>query len=94
MSLMVLFGYKIKYTGKSESNQNEIGQDTQKFLAELGTSIAAMDGSGSHDIMIKGKTDNELPMFAFSTIETATEHFSEENKLGRGGFGPVYKVRY
>nr|XP_048323355.1 G-type lectin S-receptor-like serine/threonine-protein kinase At1g11330 [Ziziphus jujuba var. spinosa] len=38
-----------------------------------------------------GKQDHELPLFSFPTIETATAYFSAENKLGQGGFGPVYK---
>ncbi|CAH9130883.1 unnamed protein product [Cuscuta epithymum] len=33
----------------------------------------------------------ELPLFDFSTIFEATSNFSEENKLGQGGFGSVYK---
>nr|XP_043623399.1 G-type lectin S-receptor-like serine/threonine-protein kinase At4g27290 isoform X2 [Erigeron canadensis] len=33
----------------------------------------------------------ELPLFSFSTIEKATASFSLYNKLGQGGFGPVYK---
>nr|XP_043620442.1 G-type lectin S-receptor-like serine/threonine-protein kinase At4g27290 isoform X2 [Erigeron canadensis] len=33
----------------------------------------------------------ELPLFSFSTIEKATASFSPDNKLGEGGFGPVYK---
>ncbi|KAF8030038.1 hypothetical protein BT93_E2458 [Corymbia citriodora subsp. variegata] len=33
----------------------------------------------------------EIAVFNFSTIEAATNFFSEENKLGVGGFGPVYK---
>ncbi|KAA8535060.1 hypothetical protein F0562_030063 [Nyssa sinensis] len=36
--------------------------------------------------------ENELPFFNFSSIEIATDHFSDANKLGHGGFGPVYKV--
>lgn len=28
----------------------------------------------------------------FDTIRVATNDFSYENKLGEGGFGPVYKV--
>ena len=30
--------------------------------------------------------------FDLSTILSATNNFSDENKLGEGGFGPVYKV--
>ncbi|XP_071701192.1 G-type lectin S-receptor-like serine/threonine-protein kinase At4g27290 isoform X2 [Rutidosis leptorrhynchoides] len=33
----------------------------------------------------------DLPLFSFSRLLTATDNFSEENKLGEGGFGPVYK---
>ncbi|XP_066361990.1 receptor-like serine/threonine-protein kinase SD1-8 isoform X1 [Miscanthus floridulus] len=35
--------------------------------------------------------DLELPVYDFETIAAATEGFSTENKLGEGGFGPVYK---
>jgi hypothetical protein len=34
----------------------------------------------------------ELPFFDFNTITMATNNFSEQNKLGQGGFGIVYKV--
>ncbi|KAJ9153662.1 hypothetical protein P3X46_027080 [Hevea brasiliensis] len=33
----------------------------------------------------------ELPMFDLTTIVDATNNFSSSNKLGEGGFGPVYK---
>ncbi|TVU20056.1 hypothetical protein EJB05_36243 [Eragrostis curvula] len=33
----------------------------------------------------------ELPIYDYDTIVTATEGFSTSNKLGEGGFGPVYK---
>jgi hypothetical protein len=38
------------------------------------------------------KEDLELPLFDLSTITNATNNFSSNNKLGEGGFGPVYKV--
>ncbi|KAH9651147.1 G-type lectin S-receptor-like serine/threonine-protein kinase [Citrus sinensis] len=37
------------------------------------------------------KEEMELPIFDWKSIANATDNFSEENKLGEGGFGPVYK---
>lgn len=39
------------------------------------------------------RDDLELPLFDFETISSATNSFSGSNKLGEGGFGPVYKAR-
>ena len=36
----------------------------------------------------------ELPEYAFNVIAEATNNFSPFNKLGEGGFGPVYKVSF
>ncbi|RZR82596.1 hypothetical protein BHM03_00009047 [Ensete ventricosum] len=36
--------------------------------------------------------DLDLPLFDLGTVADATGNFSIENKLGEGGFGPVYKV--
>ncbi|KAL3729977.1 hypothetical protein ACJRO7_027041 [Eucalyptus globulus] len=35
--------------------------------------------------------DLDLPMFDLTTLVNATGNFSEDNKLGEGGFGAVYK---
>ncbi|KAG4112909.1 hypothetical protein ERO13_D13G191500v2, partial [Gossypium hirsutum] len=35
--------------------------------------------------------DPNLQAFTFATIKAATNNFSNENKLGEGGYGPVYK---
>ncbi|XP_061336849.1 G-type lectin S-receptor-like serine/threonine-protein kinase At4g27290 [Gastrolobium bilobum] len=35
--------------------------------------------------------DFELPLFDLATLVSATNNFSIDNKLGEGGFGPVYK---
>jgi len=34
----------------------------------------------------------EFTFYEFSQVLEATNNFSVENKLGQGGFGPVYKV--
>jgi hypothetical protein len=39
-----------------------------------------------------GNEDMELPIFDMVAIANATDNFSNNNKLGEGGFGPVYKV--
>ena len=36
--------------------------------------------------------DMELPIFDMGAISKATNNFSSSNKIGEGGFGPVYKV--
>ena len=37
--------------------------------------------------------NGEMHYFNLTTILNATNNFSNANKLGDGGFGPVYKVR-
>lgn len=34
----------------------------------------------------------EALQYDFGTVQAATNEFSEDNKLGQGGFGAVYKV--
>ncbi|KAI4334052.1 hypothetical protein L6164_018789 [Bauhinia variegata] len=35
-----------------------------------------------------------VPYFDFESIQEATDNFSDANKLGRGGYGPVYKGKF
>jgi hypothetical protein len=37
-------------------------------------------------------TSVESVQFDFGTIRAATDNFSDANKLGKGGFGAVYRV--
>ncbi|CAI8593038.1 unnamed protein product [Vicia faba] len=39
----------------------------------------------------KENEDIDIPIYDLSTIVNATNNFSIDNKLGQGGFGPVYK---
>ncbi|KAK4491700.1 hypothetical protein RD792_002466 [Penstemon davidsonii] len=49
----------------------------------------------SSAIVLKDETEKvnvkELPLFTFKTLSNATNKFHENNLLGRGGFGLVYK---
>ncbi|KHM99306.1 G-type lectin S-receptor-like serine/threonine-protein kinase SD1-1, partial [Glycine soja] len=38
--------------------------------------------------------DMDLPVFDLSTIAKATSNFTIKNKIGEGGFGPVYRIQH
>ncbi|XP_052206368.1 G-type lectin S-receptor-like serine/threonine-protein kinase At4g27290 isoform X4 [Diospyros lotus] len=48
-------------------------------------------GSSHTETSKSHKEDLQLPSFDLTTIVDATDNFSLHNKLGEGGFGPVYK---
>lgn len=63
-------------------------RDDEYFL-ELIASDSFKDAS---NLESNGRKGSDLMVFSFATIVTATNDFASENKLGEGGFGPVYKV--
>ncbi|CAL4898656.1 unnamed protein product [Urochloa decumbens] len=48
---------------------------------------------GEDKLVWQGK-DSEFSLFGFEQVLEATDNFSEENKLGQGGFGAVYKGQF
>lgn len=36
----------------------------------------------------------EVPLYKFAIIASATKNFDMSNRLGVGGFGPVFKVSF
>ncbi|KAK4374853.1 hypothetical protein RND71_005530 [Anisodus tanguticus] len=47
---------------------------------------------GSKSKSRKGGDNNNLQVFSFNEMKEATNNFSFDNKLGQGGYGPVYKI--
>lgn len=64
-----------------------------KSLAHDARNATTVDIWTINDLVFSGE-DQHLTWFCISTIENATDNFDTENKLGEGGFGPVYKVKY
>lgn len=56
-----------------------------------GVKYSQSGGNKKGDGPFHGDAPN-LHVYGFSVIEEATNNFSYENKLGEGGYGPVYKV--
>ncbi|KAK3197991.1 hypothetical protein Dsin_021406 [Dipteronia sinensis] len=55
----------------------------EKFLFEL--------MNEAKELEIEGKKGFKLKVYSVASIMDATNCFSDENKLGEGGYGPVYK---
>ncbi|CAI0375240.1 unnamed protein product [Linum tenue] len=64
----------------------------EKFLKELMTIDRPSDAS-PHEDNGNSKDDNSLQVYTALSITNATNSFSLNNKLGEGGFGPVYRGR-
>ncbi|XP_074305370.1 G-type lectin S-receptor-like serine/threonine-protein kinase At1g11300 [Silene latifolia] len=60
------------------------------LLYFLWTRLGHRYGKRSKTIL-KETQFHDLPLFEFAKLASATNHFSAANKLGEGGFGPVYK---
>ncbi|XP_015572867.2 G-type lectin S-receptor-like serine/threonine-protein kinase CES101 isoform X2 [Ricinus communis] len=58
--------------------------DKEMLLHELG--MDANYTPNTHE-----KSSHELQFFKFETVASATNNFASTNKLGQGGYGPVYK---
>ncbi|XP_021811187.1 G-type lectin S-receptor-like serine/threonine-protein kinase B120 isoform X3 [Prunus avium] len=89
--LTITFGYFLwkKTRGKERERRRKNGETKtlekerkhRKRYDEILSNVA--DGGGMND--------TELPLFSLQSVLAATNNFSEANKVGEGGFGPVYK---
>ncbi|GLU23476.1 hypothetical protein SLE2022_394760 [Rubroshorea leprosula] len=73
-----------------DKHKSREGEDLLSF------EFSISPGTTKHDVTEpkkprKDKKEVEIPLFNFSSVSAATNNFSATNKLGEGGFGPVYK---
>ncbi|CAN0826676.1 G-type lectin S-receptor-like serine/threonine-protein kinase At4g27290 [Linum grandiflorum] len=78
---LIWFGDLVDLRGFPETGQDLYVRVPAEYIGKKKSSM----GKGYDN------DDLELPIFDFNTIMNATGNFSAENKLGEGGFGPVYK---
>ncbi|XP_030549967.2 G-type lectin S-receptor-like serine/threonine-protein kinase CES101 [Rhodamnia argentea] len=73
-------------------NKMDTARNLGLFLIQLGSDVSEANQDSRYSKLISvRKRDHELPILSFSCVSAATGNFSAENKLGEGGFGPVYK---
>ncbi|KAK9107006.1 hypothetical protein Syun_023017 [Stephania yunnanensis] len=69
----------------------EANQDLLQFDFSTKPKPTKNELSQINKIATGGTWDVDLPLFSLASVSSATNNFSEANKLGQGGFGPVYK---
>jgi hypothetical protein len=74
---------------ESNSARKEGGEKLHSDTNEKHPSFLDRDMAGDSMDHVKLQ---ELPLFSLESLTAATDGFDLSNKLGQGGFGPVYKV--
>ncbi|GLT36816.1 hypothetical protein SLA2020_111700 [Shorea laevis] len=77
------------YVDPTSIAKKEYNQEVQ--LLELGGGNFDNDFSNKDFQCERMGRSQEFPSIQLDIINAATKHFSDANKLGEGGFGPVYK---
>ncbi|KAF7822789.1 G-type lectin S-receptor-like serine/threonine-protein kinase [Senna tora] len=68
------------------------GEDLLKFDVGMSIKVESSEISEVNKVVKVNKKEVKLPFFSFASVSAATDNFSTANKLGEGGFGPVYKA--
>ena len=75
--------FYVNLKGSKETNgENEV-------LALVRSDVSINDNDPNER---KNESGPDFSVFSYTYVMAATNNFSLKNKLGEGGFGPVYKV--
>ncbi|KAF9661837.1 hypothetical protein SADUNF_Sadunf19G0110300 [Salix dunnii] len=78
---------------RKKAKRRESQKKTERNAALMyGTEKRVKNFIDAEELNEEDKKGIDVPFFDLDSILAATDYFSEENKLGRGGFGPVYKA--
>ncbi|KAH0646769.1 hypothetical protein KY284_034653 [Solanum tuberosum] len=87
---LLIFGFICYIIVRRRKLQAEKRRE-EEYIREL----TASDSFNDTNLKEKdGREVQDLKIFSFGFVLAATNNFSSENKLGEGGFGPVYKGKF
>lgn len=63
-------------------------------MCNINRHLVIVFAGGEDNSILEPSIENPELIFKYDILREATSNFKLENKLGDGGFGSVYKVRY
>ncbi|KAF8037778.1 hypothetical protein BT93_B0580 [Corymbia citriodora subsp. variegata] len=91
LSLIMLFGAGISVCGPSRWRGKFRTMEVRKLLRSGDTANRSEESIAVRKEQMKQDDAPELVVYDLDSIILATDNFDAKNKLGQGGFGPVYK---
>ncbi|WOG90023.1 hypothetical protein DCAR_0209264 [Daucus carota subsp. sativus] len=85
--LLILASFCVFRMRKTRLKEEE-ERKREKYLQEL---IASDSFNNPDETGGERREGHDLNFYSFGSIAASTNDFSDDNKLGQGGFGPVYK---
>ncbi|RZC93626.1 hypothetical protein C5167_007666 [Papaver somniferum] len=95
-TIMGILGY-IYLLKRNKANKRGRLKGLQGVLTDLWKSKSTYNDSPNTNMFVDGETEGEtqeLQIFKLACLTLATNNFCLKNKLGEGGFGPVYKLYF
>jgi hypothetical protein len=74
-----------KYPARKKKNK-------EMLLLNIREAYPKFPGEDKHGDSLNQVKLQDLPLFNLQELASATNNFHLSNKLGQGGFGPVYRV--
>ncbi|XP_039014107.1 G-type lectin S-receptor-like serine/threonine-protein kinase B120 [Hibiscus syriacus] len=87
---MTVFGSALFIWQVKKKREDRKGQDLLTFDITMSPARSEKKPAKQRR-QVEHEKEVEIPLFSFSSVSAATDNFSFSNKLGEGGFGPVYK---
>ncbi|KAL6206088.1 hypothetical protein ACLB2K_023337 [Fragaria x ananassa] len=74
--------------------RRKLAAENQRKIQDTLNMMNSNRPTNANGLQNDGKRGHDLSVFSYASIAAATCNFSDKNKLGQGGFGPVYKGKF